>query len=584
MYLIKKYASVLSVLAVSAALIAAPYLIPENPDSPVFRSGTLALLLLLGCMFPLRYSLKHADKRTLISSFIWGLAFAFALSLGSELFIYDGLLPGFGSFVRRMAVPFLAAPLFGGLCARLMLLQPNTARKIQIPFFVYFCVILFCWVPVLLAYWPGMLNYDFIGEYMQHVESSYSSIHPLLHSAVMNGVIALGEKLGSATLGLLMISLLQMVLFAASLAYSCRFANQRHAPLPFLAAMTALYALHPIFSVMSMSMTKDTLFAAAILVQVLETFALIESPDAYFKNKRRCVFFVFLTINSALMRNNGVFALAFMFPALVIALRGFRKKALILCTASAAAAVLTLGMLNIAFTPESLPSFQLYSLPAQQLVRAYHSGKMTQEDMDELEKWYTSEIGLIVHPHLADGAKGYLDRPRLQKEGRDFLRLWLRNASSCRHEYLEAFLMLNVGSWYPDDLSHSTIYPDASWNDKGYLQTQEYDMQEYGFHCTSLLPRVKNSFEKICRRNEYQKYPVISILFCTATPFWVIIFASLMLIARRKARFLPGILGILGLWLSYLFGPCTLPRYILPLFACALPLLSFSLFERKDNA
>lgn len=584
MHLIKKYASALSAAAVLAALFAAPYLIPTNPDSPVFRSGVFGFILMLGCGFPIRHSLQHADKRTLVSGLVWGLAFSLALSLGSELFVYNGLLPGLGSLIRRLAVPVLSAPLFGCLCSRLMMLQPCSKLQKQIPFFVFFAVILLSWTPVLLAYWPGMLNYDFVGEYMQHVESSYSSIHPLLHSILMNSIIAIGEKLSSPTFGLLLISLLQMALFAASLAWSCRFANRHHAPLWLLAAMLALYALHPIFSVMSMSMTKDTLFAAAILVQSLETIDMIEAPEAFFKNRRRCAFFILLTINTALMRNNGVFALVLMLPALIIVLRGFRKKAIVLCTASVTATLLTLGALNVILTPESLPSFQLYSLPAQQLVRAYNSGKMSPEDMKELEGWYTSEFGLIVHPHLADGAKGYLDRPRLQTEGSDFLRLWQRNAGICSHEYAEAFLMLNVGSWYPDDLSHSTIYPDASWNDKGYLQTQEYDMNDYGIRNVSLLPRVKAIFEKICRRNEYQEYPIISILFCTATPFWVIAFCYALLIARRENHLLPAILGMMGLWLSYLFGPCTLPRYILPLFACAPAFVCAAFFERKDHA
>ena len=49
------------------------------------------------------------------------------------------------------------------------------------------------------------------------------------------------------------------------------------------------------------------------------------------------------------------------------------------------------------------------------------------------------------------------------------------------------------------------------------------------------------------------------------------------MIARRQARYLPAALGALGLWLSYLFGPCTLPRYTLPLFCLAPVLLALAL-------
>ncbi|MDO5378101.1 MAG: DUF6020 family protein, partial [Clostridia bacterium] len=245
---------------------------------------------------------------------------------------------------------------------------------------------------------------------------------------------------------------------------------------------------------------------------------------------------------------------------------------------------LLLLALNMALSPEALPSFQLYSLPAQQLVRAYNSGKLSEEDRAEIASWYTDEAGLAVHPHLSDSAKGYLDKPRIAAEGSDFLALWARVGKICSHEYIEAMLMLNVGSWYPDDLSHSTIYPDVSYNDKGYLQTQEYDMTEQGIETSCFLPGVKRWVERICRRNEYQSYPIIAQLFCTATPFWVIVFACALLVVRRQTRLLPAALGALGLWLSYLFGPCTLPRYVLPLFALAPVLLLAAIMLPSDKA
>ena len=85
-----------------------------------------------------------------------------------------------------------------------------------------------------------------------------------------------------------------------------------------------------------------------------------------------------------------------------------------------------------------------------------------------------------------------------------------------------------------------------------------------------------NIFERICRRNVYQTYPVISVLFCTATPLWVLFFGCALLICRSRARSLPAPLISIFLWGSYLvFGPCTLPRYMLPLF-CFAPVLLIS--------
>ena len=73
-------------------------------------------------------------------------------------------------------------------------------------------------------------------------------------------------------------------------------------------------------------------------------------------------------------------------------------------------------------------------------------------------------------------------------------------------------------------------------NDLGYLQTQEYSMAEEGFTTTCLLPAVRDFYEDICRKNYYQKYPVIAVLFSTATPFWVMVFICALLVLNNKAR------------------------------------------------
>lgn len=584
MQIIRKHAALCALLAILAFAVAAPFMTPLNPDAAVFRYGTLAALLALAAYAPLRDAFARANLRTLICGMAFGLLFGAALSVGSELHAYDGLLPGMGSKVRRLAVPVLAAPLLGGLCMRVLLVRSPFARpcKKRISTPVFAAILLVCWLPVLLAYWPGMLNYDFETEYMQHVTGSYSAIHPLLHSAIMNGIISIGELLGSPTLGVLLMTLIQMILFALALGYACAFLQRIGAPRCVVILITALFALHPVFSVMAVSMTKDTLFAASLVVLTCMTWEMIAQPDAILISKRRMALYVLCVVSTALMRNNGVAALALILPGTLIAARFARKRYAVLMAASLASTGVVLLALNLILQPADMPSFQLYSLPAQQLVRAYNSDAMTEEEKAELRSWYVSEEGLVVHPHLGDPAKGYLDRERVQAEGERLLDLWQRVGKKAPLEYAEAFLMLNVGSWYPDDLSHATIYPDVSYNDKGYLQTQEYDMSEHGIVTSCFLPAVRDFYEKICRRNAHQDVPLVSLIFCTATPFWLTMLAIFAMIARRKTRLLPAPLGLFGLWFVYLFGPCTLPRYMLPLFALGPVLLIAALLPGKE--
>ena len=615
MTIFRKYAAPLSALCCLLLAFAAPYLIPIDPDSAVFRSGTLGLLLILACLYPVDQAFRRANRRQLVCGFGFALLFSAALSLGSELFVYDGLLRGMGSLLRRIAVPLMAAPALGALTARLFSTYPRrtkkrpeaaltsakvrkkpsvcirgrfvaisyTTKKLHFPLWGYALVILLGWLPVWLAFFPGMINYDFPAQYQQHLAHAYSTLHPLLHSALSNGLMSLGESLSSPMLGLLLNTVLQMLVFAFALAYSCTFAQKHGAPAWMLLLMTAAYALLPIFSTMALSTCKDTLFSAAVLVLSLQSFALLEDSESFFRKKANLFLYVLCGVGTALLRNNGLFAFALLIPGLLLAAKGFRRQTALLLAACLCAAGLVNGGLTLLLHPSSEnTSFQLYSIPAQQLVRAYNSGRMSEADKAEIRSWYVSEEGLVVHPHLADPAKGYLDRDRIQREGGAFLDLWQKHAKTYAHEYLEAFLMLNVGSWYPDDLSHSTIYPDVSYNDKGYLQLQEVDMTEYGIRTTCYLPAVRNLFERICRRNSYQKYPILSVLFAVATPFWLLMLACAKLISDKRARLIPCALGALGIWLGYLFGPCTLPRYALPLF-CLAPVMLAAAFSQRGN-
>lgn len=86
-----------------------------------------------------------------------------------------------------------------------------------------------------------MINYDFPAQYQQHIDHAYSSLHPLLHSALSNGLMALGEAFSSPTLGLLLNTVLQMLVFSFALAYSAHSSKSARAAWA-LAAMTAAYA------------------------------------------------------------------------------------------------------------------------------------------------------------------------------------------------------------------------------------------------------------------------------------------------------------------------------------------------------
>ena len=68
----RRHATPIALLLLLLFVAAAPYLIPENPDSAVFRSGTLGLILIAACFFLVRRALERHDMRDIL----FGVGFA----------------------------------------------------------------------------------------------------------------------------------------------------------------------------------------------------------------------------------------------------------------------------------------------------------------------------------------------------------------------------------------------------------------------------------------------------------------------------------------------------------------------------
>ena len=270
--LIRRYAAALAALSMGLLALAAPYLIPANPDSAVFRSGTLGLILLCACYVPVRRALARHDARSLVYGGAFALIFAVCLSLGSELSVYDGLLPGMGSLLRRLAVPVMAAPALGALASFLFALSPkeDADGRRPIPFPAFFLLFVLCYGAVLLALWPGIISFDFPHEIEQYTSGEYFAAHPVFHTLLLGGLYQLGEALfGSMNAGAALYSVVQLLLLAAMFAWSCVFVQRRVRRRSVVLALAAFFALMPVHGAMAVSTAKDPLFSGLCVVLCL---------------------------------------------------------------------------------------------------------------------------------------------------------------------------------------------------------------------------------------------------------------------------------------------------------------------------
>ncbi len=246
---------------------------------------------------------------------------------------YDQLLPGMGSLIRRFAVPCMATPLVGALFSHLFALPrraPGASRR-QLPYLFYFLVFALSYGATLLAFFPGIINYDFEGEIAQYLTGEYLASHPIFHTVLTGVLYRLGTLVfGSATGGAATYSVFQLLCLSAMVGVVLLLFTKAQ---PFWATLllTAAMAILPYNGVLAISTIKDTLFTGLCAMLCLTLWEIAESPEAFLSSKKNLARLFGICLTMSLLRHNAVFATL---PALLVVIllcRNERKKAVAAC-------------------------------------------------------------------------------------------------------------------------------------------------------------------------------------------------------------------------------------------------------------
>ena len=573
--LLKRHSAACALLAVLAAAVAAPYLLPENPDSAVFRSGALAALLLAAAIAPVRRAFAQADGRALRYGFFFALVFSLCLGAGMELTAYDQLLPGMGSLIRRLAVPLLATPALGALASALFSRRvPAPAQpRCELPYIAYFLLFSFCYGAVLLALFPSVIAYDFMHEIAQFQSGAYDAAHPVFHTMLLGSLYALGESLfGTMTAGAALYSAVQLLLLAAMYAGAMVFVQRRAQSRVAVAALAACFALLPFHGVLAVSTAKDPLFAGLCVLLCVQLWAVAEAPDAFLASRKRMAGFALTCLCLALLRHNGVFAFVPACAAVLLLCRGARRRAALLCAASLALCALIPYGLETAVHATKIPFSELMSVPCQMLLRTASRAELESEEYAELSAWFSDQVDRY-RPHCADPAKGgNFTFSRYQADSGAFWRMALRYVSAHPRIAVEAFLENTAGIWNPGDTSHAHALSTEEY-DFIYLNTAYvFDADAYDIAPRSLLPGLHRLLYRSTHYAEHERIPFLAQLFCPAVYSFGLLLATLLLRYKRRGPLALCALPVWGIFLSLLFSAGIFVRYAYPLMA-AVPVL-----------
>ena len=138
------------------------------------------------------------------------------------------------------------------------------------------------WSIYLLTYFPGTLSPDSIGEYSMFVNGIKitSDHHPVLHILFMALFYKIGYGIfGTPNIGVLFVSLAQMLILSSIFTYSLIFLRKRNCPKIVTYGLLLFYAFASMNGYYSITMWKDVLFAGLLLLLTTECYKIYENKD-----------------------------------------------------------------------------------------------------------------------------------------------------------------------------------------------------------------------------------------------------------------------------------------------------------------
>ena len=456
-------------------------------------------------------------------------------------------------------------------------------------FFIVWAFIFIMWLPAYLIMYPGVLSYDMISQTTSALGEITNNHHPVLHTWLIRIFMRMGEKLFSSyESGIGLLSLLQMIILSYALSRMVMLLKKKAVPILLVIGTAVLSAVWFMNACLSVTMIKDTLHAAFLVLFCCHFVEIATNPSEYIARKRNLVLFPIVSFFMCAFRNNGLHIYLFCF-AILLVLRISRFRRVKRYLPLIAVVILPVIMFKIYTGPvfdalgiEPGQVREALSIPIQQLQRVAvkRAGELTPEQtemmgyyIDDLE-WRSWSPGREYDPFISDPAKSCFISSRYEDDPIAFWKFYLQTGKQFSKEYLVAFLSNTLGYWYP------------GYYDFSYVMYDNYAPETFPepLERKSILKSkaLEGYYESLCSSDFWRSTWGVRIFFVSGFAPWILIFA-VVLSWRKKGFFmmtLPLFLPLIAQYGIMLLSPMSSFRYSWPYYLM-LPLTFIAIFTNK---
>ena len=429
-------------------------------------------------------------------------------------------------------------------------------------------IILICWLPYLIAYYPGILGADqsnqvkqFLGYDIPEWSASNSTKlidenvkitnhHPVLHTIGIGLCAKLGLAIGNVNFGIFIFTLMQYILLGIALANIINFMKKLKVPYWIKVLSLLLFALSPTIAVCSVQVNKDVIFASLIILYVIQLYELIKSSNNKKLTIKSCIGIIILSLLVCLFRNNGIYAIVLSLPFVAIIDKLNRKQILISSITVLIIYQLIISVILPLFKIPNSGIREMLSVPFQQTARYVkeHGEEVTEEEKQIIDKILDYDtLAERYDPLLSDPVKRDYNKNATTEDLINYFKVWFAQFLKHPTTYIQATMNNVYGYFYPEtNLRQYNYYMVNSIED-----INEIENFDYGY--IDELQGERHFIKGIA--SIITKFPGISWTMNIAFNVWLIMIIFVYLIYSKKNRYIIYLLPFISIILVCILSP-----------------------------
>lgn len=489
--------------------------------------------------------------------------------------------------------------------------EAKPARSTKKIFFMCAVVLLICWLPYYIVFWPGFQHTDLPTQMLQYfhvptrfqghditdgVNILYSNDHPYFQTKLVGLCIEFGFKIHNVNVGYSIYTFVQMIAFIV--AFSCIIATLYRFKVnhTLLKVSLVLYAIIPVFPLYSLLIGGDSFFSVFFLFYMLGILWIFGTKGAVLKNNKFMIAMILEIFLMAASKNQGVYVAAAMFLFCIIYFSKYRVRIAVCMVVPII--LFQFGYCGAFFKVAKIASVgkqEALSVCFQQTARyvKYHGDEVTQEEEEAIKKVLKYKaIGKLYDPNLSDPVKKTFKTKSTSEDLKNYFKVWFEMGLKHPGEYIQSFIANTYQYYYLEFRNRRGIYLHAQIMDfyiskrPWVQQSQEIQklIRKLQVHVPENLRPVRQTGELLM--HTVRRIPVISWFANPGVVTWMMLIGFFALWTKKRYT---SMLEFLPIFL--IFGVCLLSpkngnlRYIYPT-CCMVPVFLAASFGnlRQEGA